>query len=301
MRMSREGRRRSYDRSVEEFTAQRPRLRRIAWRMLGSYADAEDAVQETWLRLQRADVDAIGDLPAWLTTVVSRVCIDQLRSRGARHEDGDADLPDAALPDDPDAPEATALRAEEVGSALLVVLDALGPLERLALILHDVFGLSFDEIAPIVERTSTATRQLASRARRRIRSVDVSAERERRRDAVEAFLKASRDGDFGALLQLLDPEVELRADDAVVAGVADAADHGAPLLESRVRGADAVARVFAGRAEQARVAVVDGLPGAVYAADGVVRAAYALRLERGRIVRIEVIGDSDRLDELTIT
>ncbi|MDN5852113.1 MAG: sigma-70 family RNA polymerase sigma factor [Actinomycetia bacterium] len=285
---------------ADEFVAQRQRLRGIAWRVLGSYADADDAVQETWLRLQRADADAIDNLAAWLTTVVSRVCVDQLRSRGARHEDVDAPLPETPVSDEPDDPEATALRAEEIGSALLVVLDTLGPLERLALILHDAFGLSFDDIAPIVERTPSTTRQLASRARRRIRGVDVPAEHARRRAAVEALLKASSTGDFGALLQLLDPEVELRADDAVVDNVGPYAEHGAPLLRSRVRGADAVARVFAGRAEQARAALVDGLPGAVYARDGVVAAAYAIYLDRGRIVRIEVIGDTDRLADLTI-
>lgn len=283
------------------FAEQRPRLRGIAYRMLGSYWDAEDAVQEVWLRLERADTADIDNLAAWLTTVISRVSVDHLRSRGARREDGEADLPDTGSTEEQWEPEAVALRADDVGSAMLVVLDNLGPLERLALILHDVFGLSFDEIAPIVERTPATTRQLASRARRRIRDVDVPVERERHREAVGAFLKASRDGDFGTLLQLLDPEVELRADSEVVDTVGRYADRGAPLLQPRVHGADAVARVFAGRADQAKVALIDGTPGAVYAPSGVAQAAYAIYLRNGRITRIEVIGDAAQLADLTIT
>lgn len=291
---------RTYDDLASAFAEQRSKLRGIAYRMLGSYWDAEDAVQEAWLRLQRADTDTIDNLAAWLTTVISRVSVDHLRSRGARREDGDADIPDGDSLGDASEPEATALRAEEVGSAMLVVLDTLGPLERLAFVLHDVFGLSFDDIAPIVERTPGATRQLASRARRRVREIDAPAERAHQHEAVEAFLQASREGDFGTLLQLLDPEVELRADSAVVETVGKYAEQGAPLLQSRVQGADAVARVFAGRADQARVALIDGFAGAVYAPAGVAQAAYAIYLHHGRISRIEVIGDATQLADLTI-
>ncbi|GIJ56419.1 sigma-70 family RNA polymerase sigma factor [Virgisporangium aurantiacum] len=281
-----------------EFTRQRPRLRAIAYRILGSHHDAEDAVQESWLRLQQADAGAIENLEAWLTVVVSRLSLDQVRSAASKHEDLDADLPagsgDTGVEDE-------AVAADEVGAAMLVVLDALGPLERLAFVLHDIFGLSFERIAPIVERTPTAARQLASRARRRVREVDVEAERSRQREAVEAFLRASREGDFGTLLRLLDPEVELRADAEVVAAAAPYAEHGAPLLTTRARGADAVARVFAGRARETRWAEVDGLVGAAYAPDGTVQALYSVRIRNGRITRIDVMGATDVLADIPVT
>ncbi|PJJ73481.1 RNA polymerase sigma-70 factor (ECF subfamily) [Diaminobutyricimonas aerilata] len=274
---------------ADVFARHRVRLRAIATRILGSTWDADDAVQEVWLRLQRADVDGIENLGAWLTTVVSRVSVDLLRSRGARHEDPDAVLPEQDDADDALVPESSAERTEDVAAALAVVLDTLTPLERLAFVLHDLFALSFDDIAPIVERTPAAARQLASRARRRVRSVDVSAERAQRADAVAAFLRAAREGDFGALLQLLDPEVELRADPQAVATAEPYAAGGAPLLRENVRGADAVARVFAGRAQGAEVALVDGLPGAVYAPDARPRAVYVIRLRGGRITGIDVL------------
>lgn len=271
------------------FAEHRGRLRAIASRILGSTWDGEDAVQETWLRLQRTDADGIENLGAWLTTVVSRVSVDLLRNRGARHEDPEAVLPEQDDADDVLVPESSAERTEELEAALAVVLETLTPLERLAFVLHDLFALSFDDIAPIVERTPTAARQLASRARRRVRGVDVSVERARRADAVDAFLRASREGDFGALLQLLDPEVELRADPQAVAIAEPNAAVGAPLLRERVRGADAVARVFAGRADAAEIALVDGLPGAVYAPGARPRAVYVIRLREGRIVGIDAV------------
>ncbi len=286
---------------ADSFAAQRPRLRRIAYRMLGSYWDADDAVQEAWLRLQRADADRIDNLEAWLTVVVSRVSVDHLRSRGARHEDPEAALPDEVPGPEPTDPDVAALRSEDLGAAMLVVLDALGPLERLAFVLHDVFGLSFDEVAPIVERTPTAARQLASRARRRIRDVDLPAERMRQSEAVGSFLRAAREGDFGTLLQLLDPEVELRADAGAVATATPYADAGAPLLKGHTHGPDAVARVFAGRAEQTEIALVDGFPGATYAPGGAPRAVYAIHLQDGRITRIDVIGDPTHIADLTVT
>ncbi|SDD28678.1 sigma-70 family RNA polymerase sigma factor [Auraticoccus monumenti] len=282
----------------DAFDARRQRLRSIAHRVLGSHWDADDAVQETWVRLSRVDADTIDNLNAWLTTVVSRVSIDLLRSRGARREDLDDDVPDTGAEDDD--PETVTLRDEEVEAAMVVVLDQLTPLERLAFVLHDVFGLSFADVAPIVERSPAAARQLASRARRRVAGVDVPAERTRRADAVAAFLKASRQGDFGDLLQLLDPEVELRADPVVVAGAQASAEAGAPLLQPRVRGADAVARVFAGRAEETRVAIIDGLPGAVFAPDGVLRAAFVIHLGEHGIAGLEVIGDPSRLAQLRV-
>jgi RNA polymerase sigma factor (sigma-70 family) len=288
-----------------EFTRQRPRLRAIAYRILGSHHDAEDAVQESWLRLQQTDAAAIANLEAWLTVVVSRISLDQLRSAASKHEDLDADLPVAgATPADSGVErpvEQEAVEADEVGAAMLVVLDTLTPLERLAFVLHDIFGLSFERIAPIVERTPATARQLASRARRRVREVDVDAERSRQREAVEAFLRASRDGDFGTLLRLLDPDVELRADAEVVAAAAPHAGNGAPLLSRRARGADAVARVFAGRARETRWAEVDGLVGAAYAPNGTVRAVYSVRIRDGRITRIDVVGAADVLADIPVT
>ncbi|QDP97688.1 sigma-70 family RNA polymerase sigma factor [Microlunatus elymi] len=286
------------------FTEQRPRLRSIAYRMLGSHSDAEDAVQEAWLRLQRTDADSVQNLAGWLTTVVSRVCLDQLRTRRSRHEE---------LVDEPSAgteqqamseptPEDHSVEADAVGAALLVVLDTLGPTERLAFVLHDLFGLPFDEIAPIVDKTPAAARQLASRARRRVQGVEPSGERERQREVVEAFLAASREGDFGRLLQLLDPEVELRADPLVVteATKAVSAGLGAPLLTEQAHGADAVARVFAGRAQAAQLALIDGVPGAVWAPGGTVRTVFAVEIHDGRIRRVEVIGDPALLRDLEV-
>jgi RNA polymerase sigma-70 factor (ECF subfamily) len=289
---------------AEHFEQHRTRLRSIAFRMLGSHNDADDAVQETWLRLQRSDPDAVDNLGGWLTVVLSRVCLDQLRSRGARPEDPVEDVPEALGEETP--PEDLTIEADAVGAALLVILDTLAPAERLAFVLHDLFGLPFTEIAPIVDRSPDAARQLASRARRRVQGVRPRHERERQREVVTAFLKAAREGDFGGLLQLLDPDVELRADPLVVKEIKPYAAIGAPLLESeQVHGADAVARVFAGRAAAARVALVSGVPAGVWAPDGTVRTVYAIRigLRDGspRITAIEVLGRPEELAELTIT
>ena len=290
------------------FEVQRPRLRAIAYRMLGSHSDAEDAVQETWLRLQRSDADAVDNLTGWLTTVVSRVCLDQLRSRGSRREDLVDELPahgdnTTTQQDRERSPEDRSMEADAVGAALLVVLETLNPSERLAFVLHDLFGLPFEEIAPIVGKSPAAARQLASRARRRVRGVEPSQRQDRQREVVTAFLAASREGDFGRLLQLLDPEVKLRADPIVVAGANAVAAAGvpAPLLAEHLQGPDAVARVFAGRAQGARVAMIDGVPGAVWAPGGKIRTVFAMEIHDGRITRFEVIGDPDLLRDLAIT
>ncbi|HEY9293795.1 MAG TPA: sigma-70 family RNA polymerase sigma factor [Microlunatus sp.] len=290
------------------FEEQRPRLRSIAFRMLGSHSDAEDAVQEAWLRLQRSDIEAVQNLAGWLTTVVSRVCLDQLRSRGSRREDLMDELPagaegSAAQGRPAPTPEDQSVEADAVGAALLVVLETLSPGERLAFVLHDLFGLPFDEIAPIVGKTPAAARQLASRARRRVQGAEPSGEQDRQRQVVTAFLAASREGDFSRLLQLLDPEVELRADPRVVVGANAAAAVGdpAPLLAEQLRGADAVARVFAGRAQGAQLALIDGVPGAVWAPGGKVRTVFAVEIHDGRITRFEVIGDPALLRDLTVT
>lgn len=282
------------------FTGHRSKLYAIAYRTLGSPWRADDAVQETWIRLQRADIVAIDNLEAWLTTVIGRVCIDMIRQQESRREDlgnlpGSGDSTSA----DPSAdPSDTAMANEELSVAMQIVLDTLGPLERLAFVLHDVFALSFDDIAPIVERTPATARQLASRARARLRRVDADRIRRRRDLAIEAFLDAARRGDFGGLLQLLDPEIELRSDDAAVDLAAAGADHGAPLLEHRVRGADAVARVFAGRAELTRPGVVLGVPAAAYVDDGTIRAVYVITFDNGRIRRLDVLADPNRIAAL---
>lgn len=284
---------------AEIFAAERSRLHAIAVRMLGSHWDADDAVQETWIRLQGSNAGAIENIPAWLTTVTSRICVDQLRRVTTRHEALGADLPEPEPAGTAELPENAAATSDAVSAALLVV-EELPPLERLALVLHDVFGLPFDEIAPIVERSSPAARQLASRARRRVASIDVPAERRRRSDAVDAFLTASREGDFGRLLQVLDPEIRLRADAEVIARSAPFIPAGAPELAPSVHGADAVARAFAGRASQARRALIDGVPGAVYGSAGSVTAVYVFHLRADRITGIEVIGNPERIAALTI-
>jgi RNA polymerase sigma-70 factor (ECF subfamily) len=279
---------------AQSFDTQRPRLRALALRMLGSSDDAEEAVQETWLRLSRADADAIENLGGWLTTVVGRICLDMLRSREAKPE-----LPVAEPPEQmaTQSPEDEALLADSVGVALLVVLDTLAPVERLAFVLHDLFAVPFEEIAPIVGRTPTAARKLASRARRRVQSdpavPDTYAETQR--EIVAAFLSAARDGDFTALLKLLDPEVILRADATAVAMAEDRAGAGAPELAPEVRGADAVMRVFAGRAKAARLAIVDGLAGATFAPGGRPAVAFSFVVRGGRVASIELLTDPEVL------
>lgn len=245
---------------TRRFEENRPRLRAVAHRMLGSAAEADDAVQEAWLRFSRADTSDVDNLDAWLTTVVSRVCLNVLQARKTRREEPLE--PVRELPGDDDPVEQAEL-ADSVGAALQVVLDTLTPPERLAFVLHDLFGLPFDEIAPIVERTPAAARQLASRARRRVRFAGSEPDAARGRAVVDAFLAASRDGDFDALLALLDPDVVLRADAVAVAGAKANAAVGAPALEPEMRGRQAVLDTFAGRARGAIPALIDGAAGAV--------------------------------------
>ena len=275
---------------ARRFETDRARLRAIAYRMLGSRTDAEDAVQEAWLRLSRAGDAGVENLGSWLTTVVARVCLDMLRVRRARREESaDEAVPRLAAAADA---EQEALLAESVGLAMLVVLDRLTPAERVAFVLHDMFDLPFEEIAGIVGRSVDASRQLASRARRRVRGAtgDPEADRDRQRQVVEAFLAASRRGDFDALLALLDPSVVARADAAAVAAGA------AP----EVRGAAEVATTFAGRARAARPALVDGLVGLAWAPGGRPRVVFDFTTENGRIVAIDLIADPARLGELEL-
>jgi RNA polymerase sigma factor (sigma-70 family) len=288
---------------TETFEAERERLRALALRLLGSRHDAEEAVQEAWLRLGRTDAATIDNLGAWLTTVTGRICLDMLRSRSSHPEVAVEEVPEAplAVAAEP-TPEDEALLADSVGMALMVVLDTLEPAERLAFVLHDMFGVPFEEIAPIVERTPTAARKLASRARRRVRSDPAAPGRdsETQRTVVEAFLAAAREGDFGALLELLDPDVVLRADASAIEMARGRVDRGAPELEEEVRGVDAVTRVFAGRARAARPALIDGHSGAVFAPGGRPVAAFEFIVRDGRVVNIEIVTDPESVAALEI-
>lgn len=279
---------------AERFEAERSHLRAVAYRMLGDLTEADDAVQESWLRLSRSDTSGVENLGGWLTTVVARVCLDMLRSRESRREESlDVHVPDPIVSSaDRIDPEHEVLLADSVGLALLVVLDTLDPAERLAFVLHDLFAVPFDAIAPIVGRSPTAARQLASRARRRVRGTAAvpDADLTRQREVVHAFLTASRGGDFTALLALLDPDVVFRAD-----GVA--ANAGAP---REVRGASAVARQFVGRARAAQPALVNGAVGVVVAPRGQLMLVLGLTITRGNIVGIDAIADPAHLSQLDL-
>jgi RNA polymerase sigma factor (sigma-70 family) len=283
------------------FEEHRPHLRAVAYRMLGSLSEADDAVQEAWFRLNRSDVSDVENLAGWLTTVVGRVCLDMLRSRASRREEPlDVRLPDPVVSGrDGVDPEQEALVADSVGLALLVVLETLAPAERLAFVLHDMFGVPFDDIAPIVGRSPAAARQLASRARRRVRDAAPvpDADLNRQREVVDAFLAAARHGDFEALVSVLDPDVVLRAD--VGAAPAGATPAGATL----VRGARNVAEralAFARLARFARPALVNGGPGFVTIADGRPVAVMGLTISDGKIVEIDILADLDRLSRLAL-
>lgn len=284
------------------FELHRRHLCAVAQRILGTHGDAEDAVQEAWLRLARHDAATLDNLGGWLTTVVSRICLDMLRSRRSRREDPLHEDRPEPVSGDPwhDDPARQTLLADAIGPALQTVLDTLAPVERLAFVLHDLFGLSFDEIAPIVERTPVAARQLASRARRRVRGAEPEPDRSRQRAVVDAFLAASREGDFATLLKLLDPDVVLRVDAAAVAVSTARLAQGAPPLQPELRGAEAVAETFRGRAREARLVLLDGLPGAVWAPGGELRAAFAFRIERDRIAGIEIVADPATLRGLAV-
>ncbi len=276
------------DELASEFEAHRGRLRAIAYRMLGSLADAEDAVQETWLRLARADATEVRNLGGWLTTVLARLCLDVLRARTSRREEPlDVHLPDPVVEFGAPTPEDEALIADSIGLALLVVLDTLSPSERLAFVLHDVFAVPFDQIATILDRSPAAAKQLASRARRRMQgapSPDPDAGRQRQ--LVDAFLAAAREGDFDALLAVLDPDVVLRAD-------------GGPRGPSALlRGAPAVAGQvlqYAALARFARPALVNGAAGLVAMPAGRPVAVMGLTVRDGRIAEIDILADRDRV------
>ena len=280
-----------------EFERHRARLRAVAYRMLGSISDADDAVQESWLRLSRSDSEAIANLPGWLTAVVARVSLDMLRARRARQEDYVGSwLPEpvVSVEDGEGDPEYEALLADSVGLALLVVLDSLAPAERLAFVLHDMFAVPFSEIAPIVGATPTAARQLASRARRRVRGAAPveDADLAQERELVDAFLAASRDGDFEALMTVLDPDVVFRID---VGG-------SGPRAREPVVGAESVARQVLARgrpfARFARPAIVNGSAGLVVAPGGRPMAVVGFTSARGRIVAVDLVADQEKLRRL---
>jgi RNA polymerase sigma-70 factor (ECF subfamily) len=277
-----------------QFEAKRTHLQAVAYRMLGSLSEADDAVQEAWLHLSRADTSAVKNLGGYLTTIVARICLDMLRTRKSRREESleASTLEPITRPESGSDPEHEALLADSVGLALLVVLDTLTPAERLAFVLHDIFAVPFEEIAPIVERSETAARQLASRARRRVRggATVQDANRTRQRAVVDAFLTASREGNFDALLAVLDPDVVFRHDLNAV-----------PVGASReITGALAVAKQFAGRAQGARPILVNGSVGVVVAPRGQLLLVLELTITHSKIAEINVIADHERLQKLDL-
>ncbi len=279
---------------AEQFEAYRTHLQAVALRMLGSLSEADDAVQASWLRLSRSDTSSIENLGGWLTTVVARVCLDMLRSREARHEellDPRAPEPISSTQQESD-PEHAAILADSVGVALLVVLNTLTPEERLAFVLHDIFDVSFDEIAPIVGRSPIAARKLASRARHRVQGATTMPEVElaRQREIVDAFLAASRAGDFQALLAVLDPDVVFRPDQtALTAGAFGA-----------MRGARAVAEAFKGRARGLQPVLINGVVGAMWAPNGQLRGVFRFTINEGKITEIELLADPVQLNQLDL-
>jgi RNA polymerase sigma-70 factor (ECF subfamily) len=288
---------------AERFDAQRGQMRKVAYRLLGSPSEADDAVQEAWLRLSRSGSTDIENLGGWLTTVVSRVCLDMLRARKSRQEEPlETHAVEVANVMDETDPEKDVLFADSVGLALIAVLERLEPAERVAFVLHDMFDLPFDDIAPIVGRTSAATRQLASRARRRVRGVAAHSEADRTRQSVvvDAFLAASRGGDLEALLAVLDPDVVLRVDRASLDASEAGRAKGAPILAPEIRGAAAVAKIFSGRAQAAQPAFVDGAAALVWSFGGQPRVVFNFTIADGKVIQIDQIADPERLGQFDI-
>ena len=289
------------ERLAEQFEEHRSHVRAVAYRMLGSVSDAEDAVQEAWIRLSRTDVSGVDNLRGWLTTVVARVCLDMLRTRASRREDSlDTHVPDPiitrAVTSGDEGPEADAVLADSVGLALLVVLEKLEPAERLAFVLHDVFGMTFEEIAPIVDRSLVATRQLASRARRRVQGQAPNPETDLRkqRRVVDAFLAAVQKGDFESLVAVLDPAIVLRADGGSAKG-----------MSRLVRGAQAVvsqAAAFSKLGLSSQVVLVNGNIGVVSRLpDGRLLSVIGFTIAGGRVVEMDILADPERLSRLDLS
>jgi RNA polymerase sigma factor (sigma-70 family) len=285
------------ERLAEQFEEHRAHLRAVAYRMLGSTTEAEDAVQEGWIRLGRTDVSSVENLRAWLTTVVARVCLDMLRTRASRREDPlDTHVPDPVIASADGTPESDAMLADSVGLALLVVLETLEPAERLAFVLHDVFGMTFDEIAPIVDRSAVAARQLASRARRRVqsRAPDADLDVGQQRRVVDAFMAAAREGDFEGLVAVLDPDIVLRADGGALTGASRV-----------VRGASAVAgqaATFSRSGLSSQLVLVNGQLGFVSRRpDGRLFSVLGFTIAGGKIVEIDILADPQRLSRLDLS
>jgi RNA polymerase sigma-70 factor (ECF subfamily) len=279
---------------AQQFEANRPHLRSVAYRILGSTPDVDDALQDAWLRLSTSDTDQIENLTGWMTTVVARICLNTLRSRQRRRAtsfgDSSADIDHLVEPAGM-TPEEQAVVADSMGMALLVVLELLSPAERISFVLHDMFSFSFEEVGAILGKSTEACRQLASRARRRVRTADdPGADPQRQREVVDAFLRASKSGDFQTLLSLLSPDVELVADAAAVA-------IGAP---ERKDGPFDVATRFSGGAQAARMALLDGVAGFVWSQGGKPKVAFDFTVVAGKVTRIDMIGDTEVLDEIAI-
>jgi RNA polymerase sigma factor (sigma-70 family) len=280
---------------TDRFQQHRPHLRAVAYRMLGSVSEADDALQEAWLRIRNEDPDTVENLRAWLTTVVGRVCLNMLRARRTRREDLAVHVPDPVVSLEGDGPEHEALLAESVGVALLVVLETLTPAERFAFVLHDVFGVPFADIAGALDRSEAATQQLASRARRRVRnSPEPDRDLERQRRVVDAFFAAARDGDFDALLRVLDPEIELRIDGGVLRADTSLALHGAVAVAAHTA-------TYSSLYPFVRPALVNGAAGAVVAPRGRLFSVMAFTVADGRIVRIDALADPERLTQLELS
>jgi RNA polymerase sigma factor (sigma-70 family) len=285
------------ERLAEQFEAHRAHLRAVAYRMLGSLTEADDAVQESWIRLGRTDVRAVENLRAWLTTVVARVCLDMLRTRTSRREDPlETHVPDPVITRADGDPESDAMLTDSVGLALLVVLETLEPAERLAFVLHDVFGMTFEEIAPIVDRTAVAARQLASRARRRVqsRAPDASRDVRQQRRVVDAFMAAAQEGDFERLVAVLDPDIVLRADGGALTGASRV-----------VRGASNVAAqaaTFSRIGLSNQLVLVNGHLGLVSRRpDGHLFAVLGFTISGGKVVEIDILADPERLGRLDLS
>jgi RNA polymerase sigma factor (sigma-70 family) len=286
---------------TKNFEDSRKHLKAVAYQMLGSSSEAEDAVQEAWMRLNKSNSEEIDNLRGWLTTVVARICLDVLRSRKSKREE----ILDEQISEIPNEkfgnPEAEFLMADSVGPALLLVLDLLTPTERIAFVLHDIFDLSFEEIAPVIDRSEEATRQLASRARRRLRGANTPEENnERQKEIVSAFISAARDGNFAALIQVLHPDVILRADATAVKIAEINKAKGAPQFKSIMNGAETVAETFKGKAAAAQLAWIDGVAGGTWAPAGKPVVAFCFKITDGRIAEIDIVMDKDKLEKSEI-
>jgi RNA polymerase sigma-70 factor, ECF subfamily len=280
---------------TERFEQHRAHLRAVAYRMLGSVSESDDALQEAWLRIRDEDPETVENMQAWLTTVVGRVCLNMLRARRARREELSVYVPDPVVGSEEDGPEGEALLAESVGLALLVVLETLTPAERLAFVLHDVFGVPFADIAAALERSEAAAQQLASRARRRLRnSPEPDRDLARQKKVVGGFFAASRDGDFDALLEVLDPDVELRVDGGVLRAEASVVLHGANAVAAHTA-------TYSNLYPFVRPALVNGGAGAVVAPHGRVFSVMAFTVVHGKIVQIDALLDPERLAQLDLS